>query len=120
MRDKKGFLWVTELLLTSLGTSLLTLVPSAIHAAIINVDTVEQCSIQNCSSDDGRAGCSFGEAIAAVNNGSDTGDCRNSSADPYGMNDTIHLPSGQILGLSLADHADPVGPTALPIITRSV
>lgn len=55
---------------------------SIVSAATITVDS----DVGEASPD---ALCNFGEAIDAINNGSDYADCAADITDPYGTNDTI-------------------------------
>lgn len=103
---------------TFAGLVFLSVVPNA-WSATLHVDTTAQCDLSPCDGDDGKEGCSFGEAITAVDLRTDIGDCVNEGPDGYGINDTIHLPEGETLDFAFADHSD-TGPTGLPIIYRSV
>lgn len=65
----------------------------AVQAATLNVNTVsDETAASEVESGNGQ--CSLRAAITAINDGADAGGCINSSADPYGTNDTINLPAG--------------------------
>jgi hypothetical protein len=103
-------------------TVLAGLVSVNAHAASITVDKTNPCANIACTSITGdlQAGCTFGEAITAINERMDVGDCKNESSDAYGIDDTIHLPAGATLPFYAGFTHYDQGPTALPPILQSV
>ncbi|GHA12526.1 hypothetical protein GCM10008090_23040 [Arenicella chitinivorans] len=82
-------------------------VQTAIISAGLTVPVTQAAQIQvNGFTDDGAGSlCTLREAIATINSGSATADCANSSADAFGMNDTIVFAASNTITLSAGELA---------------